>query len=148
MRLSSPENPLSIEMIRWTFTVSPARPVEIETYFLDLGLEIQARGDDVLVVTWDEPEGGIHELIERSGRSTPSHSRPPTKDFTGSTCWSITPRRPKRSTAMGLKSARRHRVDPPDRARRPSRRFALRRRAGEIGSPVYSRTGRFRWSRT
>ncbi len=62
--VNSPENPLSIEMIRWTFTVSPAHRVEIETHLLDLGLEIQARGDDVLVVTWDEPEGGIDELIE------------------------------------------------------------------------------------
>ena len=62
--VNSPEYPLSIEMIRWTFTVSPEHRVEIETYLLDLGLEIQARGDDVLVVTWDEPEGGFDELIE------------------------------------------------------------------------------------
>jgi hypothetical protein len=62
--VNSPENPLSIEMVRWTFTVSPEHRVEIETYLLDLGLEIQARGDDILVVTWDEPERGIHELIE------------------------------------------------------------------------------------
>jgi hypothetical protein len=59
-----PENPLSIELIRWSFVVSPEHRVEIETHLLDLGLEIQARGDDVLVVTWDEPEGGIDELIE------------------------------------------------------------------------------------
>ena len=62
--VNSPENPLSIEMIRWTFTVSPEHRVDIETHLLDLGLEIQARGDDVLVVTWDEPESGIDELIE------------------------------------------------------------------------------------
>ena len=63
-KVNLPENPLSIEMVRWTFTVSPEHRVDIETHLLDLGLEIQARGDDILVVTWDEPEGGIDELIE------------------------------------------------------------------------------------
>ena len=62
--MNSAENPLSIEMIRWTFTVGPEHRVDVETHLLDLGLEIQARGDDTLVVTWDEPEGGIDELIE------------------------------------------------------------------------------------
>jgi hypothetical protein len=62
--VDSPDNPLSVELIRWTFMVSPEHRVEIETHLLDLGLEIQARGDDALVVTWDEPEGGIDELIE------------------------------------------------------------------------------------
>jgi hypothetical protein len=63
-KVNSADNTLSVEMIRWTFTVSPEHRVEIETHLLDLGLEIQARGDDTLVVTWDEPEGGIEELIE------------------------------------------------------------------------------------
>jgi hypothetical protein len=61
--VNSAGNTLSVEMIRWTFTVSPEHRVEIESHLLDLGLEIQARGDDALVVTWDEPEGGIEELI-------------------------------------------------------------------------------------
>ena len=62
--VNSHDSPLSIELVRWTFVPSPAHRVEIETHLLDLGLEIQARGDDALVVTWDEPEGGIEELIE------------------------------------------------------------------------------------
>ncbi len=62
--VNSADNTVSVEMIRWTFTVSPEHRVEIESHLLDLGLEIQARGDDALVVTWDEPEGGIEELIE------------------------------------------------------------------------------------
>jgi hypothetical protein len=62
--VTSADNTLSVELIRWTFTVNPEHRVEIETHLLDLGLEIQARGDDALVVTWDEPEGGIDELIE------------------------------------------------------------------------------------
>lgn len=62
--MNSAENTASIELIRWTFTVSAENRVEIETHLLDLGLEVQARGEDTLVVTWDEPEGGVEELIE------------------------------------------------------------------------------------
>ncbi|HKM54998.1 MAG TPA: hypothetical protein VJY33_16435 [Isosphaeraceae bacterium] len=60
----SAEGTLSVELIRWTFTVKPEKRVEIETHLLDLGLEILARGDDALVVTWDEPDGGVEDLIE------------------------------------------------------------------------------------
>ncbi len=62
--MNSADNTVSIEMIRWTFTVKEEHRVEIESHLLDLGLEIQSRGDDALVVTWDEPDGGIDELIE------------------------------------------------------------------------------------
>ena len=62
--VNSTDNPLSIELIRWTFTVNPEHRVEIESYLLDLGLDIQACGEDALVVTWDEPEGAVDELIE------------------------------------------------------------------------------------
>ena len=62
--MNSAESNLSVELIRWTFSVTPEHRVEIETHLLDLGLEVQARGEDTLVVTWDEPEGGIDELIE------------------------------------------------------------------------------------
>jgi hypothetical protein len=58
------DNSLSVELIRWTFSVTPEHRVEIETHLLDLGLEVQARGEDTLTVTWDEPEGGVDELIE------------------------------------------------------------------------------------
>ncbi|MBV8487481.1 MAG: hypothetical protein JO161_04320 [Planctomycetaceae bacterium] len=60
----SAEGTLSVELIRWTFTVKPEKRVAIETHLLDLGLEVQARGDDALVVTWDEPNGGVEDLIE------------------------------------------------------------------------------------
>ncbi len=62
--MSAPESPLSIEMIRWSFVVSPEHRVQIETHLLELGLEIQCRGDDMLVVTWDEPEDTLEPLIE------------------------------------------------------------------------------------
>jgi hypothetical protein len=63
-RVNPAENTLSVEMIRWTFTVNSTHRVEIESHLLDLGLEVQARGDETLIVTWDEPEGGVDELIE------------------------------------------------------------------------------------
>jgi hypothetical protein len=63
--MNTAETKLSVEMIRWTFSVKPDRKEAIETHLEDLGLEVQARGEDTLVVTWDEPDsGGIDELIE------------------------------------------------------------------------------------
>jgi hypothetical protein len=62
--VNSNGNTPSVELVRWTFTVNQEHRVEIETHLLDLGLELQARGDDILVVTWDEPEGSFDELIE------------------------------------------------------------------------------------
>src|SRR5690349_18042674 len=62
--VNSADKSPSIELIRWTFTVGAENRVELETHLLDLGLEVQARGEDTLVVTWDEPEGGVEELIE------------------------------------------------------------------------------------
>ena len=105
--VNSPENPLSIEMIRWTFTVSPAHRVEIETYLLDLGLEIQARGDDVLVVTWDEPEGGIHELIEEALDDQRRAIRDHPRRISPGQPAGLSPRRDRRGRQRsGLKSAR------------------------------------------
>jgi hypothetical protein len=62
--VSPSDHTLSIDLIRWTFTVTAEHRVEIETHLLDLGLEVEARGEDTLVVTWDEPEGPVDELIE------------------------------------------------------------------------------------
>ncbi|MDG3003924.1 hypothetical protein [Paludisphaera mucosa] len=60
----SAETTLTIELIRWTFTVDPAHRGEIETYLLDQGLEVLVRGEETMVATWDEPEGEIEEVIE------------------------------------------------------------------------------------
>jgi len=62
--MNSAENSLSVEMIRWTFSVDPARRDEIESYLVDQGLEVLVRGEDTLVATWDEPEGSVEEVIE------------------------------------------------------------------------------------
>lgn len=60
----SEETTLTIEMIRWTFTVDPAHRSAIEGYLTDQGLEVMVRGEDTMVATWDEPEGEIEEVIE------------------------------------------------------------------------------------
>ncbi|WP_165249886.1 hypothetical protein [Paludisphaera soli] len=62
--MSSADETLTIEMIRWTFAVDPAHRGEIETYLLDQGLEVLVRGEETMVATWDEPEGSIEEVIE------------------------------------------------------------------------------------
>jgi hypothetical protein len=62
--MSEADETLSIELIRWTFTVDPAHKGEIEAYLVDQGLEVLVRGEDTLIATWDEPEGEIDEVIE------------------------------------------------------------------------------------
>lgn len=62
--MSVEETTLTIEMIRWTFTIDPAQKAALEGYLTDLGLEVMVRGDDTMVATWDEPEGEIEEVIE------------------------------------------------------------------------------------
>lgn len=62
--MSAEETTLSIEMIRWTFTIDPAQRAAIEGYLTDQGLEVMVRGEDTMVATWDEPEGEIEEVIE------------------------------------------------------------------------------------
>jgi hypothetical protein len=62
--MSEADETLSIELIRWTFTVDPAHKAEIEAYLVDQGLEVLVRGEDTIVATWDEPEGEIDEVIE------------------------------------------------------------------------------------
>ena len=63
--MSEADETLSIELIRWTFTVDPTHKAEIEAYLVDQGLEVMVRGEDTLVATWDEPEGEIDEVIEK-----------------------------------------------------------------------------------
>jgi hypothetical protein len=58
------QNASTIDLIRWTFTVNPAHKTELEEHLNDLGLEVLVREDAQFVVTWDEPEGNIDEVIE------------------------------------------------------------------------------------
>jgi hypothetical protein len=54
----------TIDLIRWTFAVDPAHRAEIEEHLSDLGLDVLVRDDSEFLVTWDEPEGDIDEVIE------------------------------------------------------------------------------------
>ncbi len=63
--MNAADGTLSIELIRWTFTVKSENRGEIESHLTDLGLDVEHRGEETLVMTWDEPDGGgIEELIE------------------------------------------------------------------------------------
>jgi hypothetical protein len=57
-------NPASIDLIRWTFSVNPEHRAEIEEHLTDLGLDVLVREDSHFLVSWDEPEGNIDEVIE------------------------------------------------------------------------------------
>ena len=71
--MSAEDSTLSVEMIRWTFTIDPAHRAELETYLVDQGLEVLVRGEDTMVATWDEPEGEPGEVIEGMWAITGSH---------------------------------------------------------------------------
>jgi hypothetical protein len=58
------QNAATIDLIRWSFTVNPAHRAGIEEHLNDLGLDVLVRDDAQFLVTWDEPEGDIDEVIE------------------------------------------------------------------------------------
>jgi hypothetical protein len=61
----SPEaNPASTDLVRWSFTIHPDRRVEIEGHLLDLGADVSVRDGHDFVVTWEEPEEDLSEVIE------------------------------------------------------------------------------------
>ncbi len=58
------QNTGTIDLIRWTFTVNPHHRAEIEEHLVDLGLDVLVRDESQFLVSWDEPEGNIDEVIE------------------------------------------------------------------------------------
>lgn len=54
----------TIDLIRWTFTVKDEHTDEIAEHLQDLGLDVLVRDGAQFIVTWDEPEGNIDEVIE------------------------------------------------------------------------------------
>jgi hypothetical protein len=58
------QNASTIDLIRWTFSVNPDHRAEIEEHLTDLGLDILVRDGSQFLVSWDEPEGNIDEVIE------------------------------------------------------------------------------------
>ena len=58
------QNAATIDLIRWTFTANPDHCAAIEEHLTDLGLDVLVRDGSQFLVSWDEPEGSIDEVIE------------------------------------------------------------------------------------
>ncbi len=52
------------DLVRWAFTVDPAHHVEIEGHLVDLGADVLVREGTEFLVTWDEPEAELDEVVE------------------------------------------------------------------------------------
>ncbi len=52
------------DLVRWSFAINPARRADVEAHLLDLGAEVLVREGQDFVVTWDEPEDDLAEVIE------------------------------------------------------------------------------------
>lgn len=62
--MSNGQDTSSIDLIRWTFAVNPARGPEIAAHLNDLGLDVLVQDDSKFVVTWEEPERDVDHVIE------------------------------------------------------------------------------------
>ena len=62
--MSEDPNPPATDLIRWTFSANPDHRAEIESHLDDLGLDVLVRNESQFLVTWDEPEGNLDEVIE------------------------------------------------------------------------------------
>jgi hypothetical protein len=61
----SPEaQTLSLDLVRWTFTINPDHRAEIESHLLDLGADVLVREGSDFLVTWDEPHEDLAEVVE------------------------------------------------------------------------------------
>jgi hypothetical protein len=54
----------SIDLVRWSFTIDPARRTEIESHLDDLGADLYVRGEGQFTVIWEEPKNNLEEVIE------------------------------------------------------------------------------------
>src|SRR5258708_23353884 len=61
--MSHDPNAPSLDLIRWTFTSDPAQSAAIAEYLTDLGLDVLVSDDCKFLVTWDEPDRGVDEVI-------------------------------------------------------------------------------------
>jgi hypothetical protein len=62
--MSSAATSASNDLVRWSFTIDPVHRGEIESHLLDLGADVLVREGQDFVVTWDEPEGDLGDVIE------------------------------------------------------------------------------------
>jgi hypothetical protein len=56
-------NSLSLDLIRWTFTSAPENCTAIEDYLTDQGLDVLLYDECKFLVTWDEPDRNVEEII-------------------------------------------------------------------------------------
>ena len=61
--MSHDPNVSSIDLIRWTFTSDPARRAAIAEHLTDLGLDVLSNDEGKFLVTWDEPDRDLNEVI-------------------------------------------------------------------------------------
>jgi hypothetical protein len=54
----------STDLVRWSFAINPENRDAIEGHLADLGADILIRDGRDFVVTWDEPEGDLTDVIE------------------------------------------------------------------------------------
>jgi hypothetical protein len=62
--MSQEPNAAAIDLLRWTFSVNPKHREAIEGHLNDLGLDVLVHDDSKFIVTWEEPEGEVEEVIE------------------------------------------------------------------------------------
>jgi hypothetical protein len=62
--MSQDQGPNSIDLIRWTFTINPAHRDAIEGHLADLGLDVLVQGEELFVVTWEEPDRNVEDVVE------------------------------------------------------------------------------------
>jgi hypothetical protein len=54
----------STDLVRWSFTINPDHRDAIESHLADLGADVLVREGHDLIVTWDEPEDDLSEVVE------------------------------------------------------------------------------------
>ena len=55
---------LTIDLVRWTFTIDPDHRTEIETHLLDLGADVLVREGSEFFVSWEEPDEDLAGVVE------------------------------------------------------------------------------------
>jgi hypothetical protein len=63
MSAESNGKPLAIDLIRWTFTCDPVHRAAIEEHLNDQGFDVLVRDGSQFLVTWDEPDREVEEVI-------------------------------------------------------------------------------------
>ncbi len=112
--MSHDHTAVSLDLVRWTFTAETAHRGAITEYLNDLGADVLSHDDGRFLVTWDEPEGELDEIVSASGRWMARRSKSCRKTSTGPGCtrwsmWRRAERRRRRETINieeGSRSAR------------------------------------------